>query len=150
MPLWRHGGDAWHNQLLHTTASNINCHYNDVIMSMMASQITSLNYIVYSTIYSRRRSKKTSKLSVTGLCDQWPLNSPRKGPLTLPNYGINKNIEIYKINYLTHRMEIELDTCKLPILHTHLPIFHIIVTSVSLPNVEGTCSTRHRGSKMHF
>ena len=35
-------------------------HYNDVIMSAMASQITSLS-IVYSTVYSRRRSKKTSK-----------------------------------------------------------------------------------------
>ena len=42
-------------------------HYNDVIMSAMASQITSLT-IVDSTVYSRRRSKKTSKLRVTGLC----------------------------------------------------------------------------------
>ena len=42
-------------------------HYNDVIMSALASQITSLA-IVYLTIYSRRRSNKTSKLRVTGLC----------------------------------------------------------------------------------
>ena len=43
-------------------------HYSDVIMSPMASQITSLA-IVYSTVYKfRRRSKKTSKLRVTGLC----------------------------------------------------------------------------------
>ena len=41
--------------------------YNDVIMSAMASQITSLTS-VYSTVYSRRRSKKTSKIRVTGLC----------------------------------------------------------------------------------
>ena len=41
-------------------------------MSAMASQITSLS-IVDSTVYSRRRSKKTSKLRVTGLCE-W--NSP--------------------------------------------------------------------------
>ena len=47
-------------------------HNNDVIMSMTASQITSLT-IVYSTVYSRRRSKKTSKLHVTGLCEG---NSP--------------------------------------------------------------------------
>ena len=38
----------------------------------MASQITSLT-IVYSTVYSRWRSKKTSKLRVTGLCEG---NSP--------------------------------------------------------------------------
>ena len=43
-------------------------HYNDVIMSAVASQITSLT-IVYSTVYSRRRSKKTSKLSATGFCE---------------------------------------------------------------------------------
>ena len=42
-------------------------HYNDVIMGAMASQITSLT-IVYSTVYSRRKSKKTSELRVTGLC----------------------------------------------------------------------------------
>ena len=43
---------------------NYNNHYNDVSMSAIASQITSLT-IVYSTVYS----KKTSKLRVTGLCD---------------------------------------------------------------------------------
>ena len=37
-------------------------------MSAMASQVTSLT-IVYSTVYSRRRSKETSKLHVTGLYD---------------------------------------------------------------------------------
>ena len=42
-------------------------HYNEVIMSAMASQNASLT-IVYSTVYSRCRSKKTSKLRVTGLC----------------------------------------------------------------------------------
>ena len=41
-------------------------------MSAMASQITNLT-IVCSTVYSRRRSKKTSKLRVTGLCEG---NSP--------------------------------------------------------------------------
>ena len=39
------------------------CHYNDVTI---ASQITSLT-IVYSTVYSRCRYKKTSKIRVTGL-----------------------------------------------------------------------------------
>ena len=36
-------------------------------MSVIASQITILTF-VYSTVYSRRRSKKTSKLRFTGLC----------------------------------------------------------------------------------
>ena len=43
-------------------------HYNDVIMGAMASQITNPTS-VYSTVYSRRRSK-------------WPVNSPHKRPVT--------------------------------------------------------------------
>ena len=30
----------------------------------------------------RRRSNKTSKLRVTGLCEGWPVDSPHKGPVT--------------------------------------------------------------------
>ena len=41
--------------------------YNDVMMCAMASQITSLT-IVYWTVLFRRRSKKTPKLYLTGLC----------------------------------------------------------------------------------
>ena len=41
-------------------------HYNDVMMGAMASQITTLT-IIYWIIYSKRRSKKTSKLRLTGL-----------------------------------------------------------------------------------
>ena len=39
----------------------------------------------------RRRSKKTSKLRVTGLCEglhRWPVNSPNKGPVTRKNVSI--------------------------------------------------------------
>ena len=43
------------------------CHYNDVIMSAMASQITSLT-TVYSIVYSSTDERKTSKLRVIGLC----------------------------------------------------------------------------------
>ena len=41
-------------------------HYNDIIMSAMASQITSLT-IVYSRLF-RYRSEEISKLRVTGFC----------------------------------------------------------------------------------
>ena len=50
-------------------------HYNYVIMGVIASQITSLT-IVFSTVHSKRRSKKTSTLRVTGLCAE---NSPVTG-----------------------------------------------------------------------
>ena len=59
-------------------------------MSMIASQITSLT-IVYSTVYSRHRSKKTSKLRVTGLCagnSPGPVNSAHKGPVTRKSFHL--------------------------------------------------------------
>ena len=56
-------------------------HDCDVIRCTMAPQITSLT-IVYSTVYSRRRSQKTSKLRVAGLCVRWPVNSPHKWRVT--------------------------------------------------------------------
>ena len=68
------------------TASSQNpaTHYNDVIMSVMASQITSLA-IVYSTVHSRRRSKKhrsSASLAFVRGIHRWPVNSPHKGPVT--------------------------------------------------------------------
>ena len=56
--------------------------YNDVIMTTIESQITSLT-VVYHLF--RPRSKETSKLRVTGLCvgnSPGPVNSPYKGPVT--------------------------------------------------------------------
>ena len=52
--------------------SCLDVHYTDVIKSAMASQITNVS-IVFSTVC---RSKKTSKLRVTGLCEG---NSPLTG-----------------------------------------------------------------------
>ena len=66
-------------------------HYNDVIMGMMASQITSL-MIVYSTIYSRRRLKKTSKLRITGLCAG---NSPGTGEFPAQMVSNTENVSIW-------------------------------------------------------
>ena len=59
-------------------------YYNDVIMSPMASQITSLT-IVYSTVYSGADQRKHQKLRATGLCEgNSPMTGevPHKGPVT--------------------------------------------------------------------
>ena len=66
-------------------------HYNDVTMSALAFQITSLT-IVYSTVYSRRRSKKTSKLRVTGLCVG---NSPVTGEFPAQRASNAENVSIW-------------------------------------------------------
>ena len=63
-----------------SNATNV-YHYRDVIMGAMASQITGVA-IVYSTVCSGKKSTKTSKLRVTGLCERnSPVNSPHKGPV---------------------------------------------------------------------
>ena len=57
-------------------------HYNDVILSAMATQITSLAIFLLKRLF-RRRSKNTSKLRVTGLCKgNSPVTCAHKGPVT--------------------------------------------------------------------
>ena len=65
-------------------------HYKDVIMDAMASQITSLT-IVYSAVF-RRRSKKTSKLCVTGLCEG---NSTATGEFPAQMASNAENVSIW-------------------------------------------------------
>ena len=58
-------------------------HYNDVIMSTMTSQVTSLT-IVYLAMYSgteqRKHQRSTSQAFVRGI-HWWLVNSPHKGPV---------------------------------------------------------------------
>ena len=58
--------------------------YSDVIIGVMASQITSVS-IVYSTVCSgvdqRKHQSSTSLVIVRGI-QRWPVNSPHKGPVT--------------------------------------------------------------------
>ena len=59
-------------------------HYNDVIMSAMASQITSLT-IVYSAVYSGAHQEKlqsSASLVFVWRNQRWPVNSPLKEPVT--------------------------------------------------------------------
>ena len=59
-------------------------HYNDVIMSVMVSQITSLT-IVYSTVYSgadQRKHQSSAPLAFVRIIYRWPVNSPHKWPVT--------------------------------------------------------------------
>ena len=59
-------------------------HYDDVIMTTMASQITSLT-VVYSTIYSDAVQRKHQSSASLALCvgnSPRTVNSPHKGPVT--------------------------------------------------------------------
>ena len=59
-------------------------HYNDVRMSTIASQITSLT-IVYSTVYSdadQRKQQSCASLAFVWGIHRGPVNSPHKWPVT--------------------------------------------------------------------
>ena len=59
-------------------------HYSDIMMSMMASQITS-HTIVYSTVYSgtnQRKHQSSASLAFVWRIYQWLVNSPHKWPVT--------------------------------------------------------------------
>ena len=59
-------------------------HYNDVIMSLIASQITSLT-IVYSTVYSsadQRKHQSSASPAFVRVIHRGPVNYPHKGPVT--------------------------------------------------------------------
>ena len=66
------------------TSSKPRFHYDDVTMTLMASQITSLT-IVYSTVYSgadqRKHQSSTALAFVRGI-HRGPVNSPHKWPVT--------------------------------------------------------------------
>ena len=72
-------------------------HYGDVIMSTIASQITSLT-IVYSTVYSdadqSKHQSSASQAFVRGL-HRGPVNSPHKRPVTWKMFPFDDVIMSY-------------------------------------------------------
>ena len=73
------------------------CHYNDVIMGAMASQITSL-IIVYSTVYSnadQRKHQSSASLAFVRGIHRWLVNSPHKWPATRKMFPSDDVIMIY-------------------------------------------------------
>ena len=59
-------------------------HYNEVIMTAMASQITSLA-VVYSSVYSgadQRKHQRSASLAFCAGNSPGPVKSPHKGPVT--------------------------------------------------------------------
>ena len=71
-------------------------HYIDVIMSPMASQITSL-MIVYSTVYShvdQRKHQSSALLAFGRGIHRWPVNSQHKGPVTRKMFSFDDVIMV--------------------------------------------------------
>ena len=80
--------NAWKNYQCKISAmllrpQNKGFHYSDVIMGMMASQITS-PATVYLTVYSgadQRKHQSSASLAFVRGIHRWPVNSPHKGPI---------------------------------------------------------------------
>ena len=87
--------EAWHHRLHFK-------HIGGIIMSAMASQITSLT-IVYSIAYSsadQRKHQSSASLTFVRGIHWWPVNSPHKGPVTrkmLPSHIFCLKSEIWII-----------------------------------------------------
>ena len=75
-------------------------HYNDVIMIVMASQITSLK-IVYSTVYSSTDQKKN--INAPRHCPLWGF-SPVSGEFPTQRVSNSKNISIWWRHHVCARM----------------------------------------------
>ena len=74
-------------------------HYTDVIMSDMASQITSLK-IVYSTDHSdadQRKDQRSASLALVRGIHRWPVNSPLKVQATLKMFPFDDVITLKKL-----------------------------------------------------
>ena len=88
----------WENGLsllfVYSFSTPLVTHYIDVIMTTMAFQP---HGCLLNRLF-RRRSKKTSKLRVTGLCvgnSPGPVNSPHKWPVTRKMFSFDDVIMVY-------------------------------------------------------
>ena len=112
---WR----AVYLSFLHTNMTKIveilphvrQCHYNDVIMGVIASQITSLT-VVYSIVYSDADRRKHQQVPHHWpLCREihrGPVKSPHKWPVTRKMFPFDfimicHDIDLFKLGLLGHR-----------------------------------------------
>ena len=100
----------------------ISTHHNDITMSTMASQITSLT-IVYSIVYSDadyRKYQSSASLAFVRGIQRGPVNSPHKWPVTRKMFLFDDVIMVllnttkFETNTLVHHMVFDYSQC-----HTH-------------------------------
>ena len=89
---------------------NINTHYDDVIMTMLASQITSLA-VVYSIVYSgvnQRKHQSSASLAFVREIHRGPVNFPHKWPVTRKMFPFDDVIMWFSCHviYSTHNTSV--------------------------------------------
>ena len=90
-------------------------HYSDVIMVVIASQITSLT-IIYSTVYSdadQRKHQSSASLAFVRGIHRWPVNSPHKGPVTRKMFAFDDVIMRKRLCFVLFRLyrQFLMDSC---------------------------------------
>ena len=86
-------------------------HYNDVIMTTMASQITSLA-IVYSIVYSdadQRKHQSSASLAFVRGIHRGPVNSPHKWPVTRKMFPFDDLFMVWGLSNLAFLNQIRLN-----------------------------------------
>ena len=115
--------------------NGISTHYNDIIMSVMASQITSFT-IVYSTIYAgtdQRKYQSSVSLAFVRGIHWWLVNSPHKGSNT-------ENVSIW----LRHHDRCQ--SCTISLLHIASKIICFFIHIISLKCAYFGCCSVQTGS----
>ena len=111
-------------------------HYNGVIMSAMASQITSLT-IVYSTIYSgadQRKLQSSASLAFVRGIHRVPVNSPHKWPVKREMFPFHDVIMPVFVPVMAWRLTVDKLNQWWPdsLLHIYVSIAHCVKTSYLL------------------
>ena len=78
--------------------TELGMHYDDVIMTMLASQITSLT-VVYSIVYSgvnQRKHQSSASLAIVRAIHRGPVNFPHKWPVTRKMFPFDDVIMVYQ------------------------------------------------------
>ena len=115
---WCHAGDKplsepmmalFTHAYMHRSAS-MSLHYDDLIMTMLASQITSLT-VVYSIVYSgvnQRKHQSSASLAFVREIHRGPVNFPHKWPITRKMFPFD---DVIMLSVVMHNGETTWSSC---------------------------------------
>ena len=110
-------------------------HYDDVIMTAMASQITSL-MIVYSAVYSGRdeiKHQRSASLAFVRGIHRWPVNSPHKGLVTRKMFAFDDVIMPCALRPKGYCRCISLSVCPTdPAVHVNIMMLQLVYQTYQL------------------
>ena len=119
----------------HIALYNQQLHYDDVIMTMLASQITSLT-VVYSIVYSdvnQRKHQSSASLAFVREIHRRPVNFPHKWPVTRKMFPFDDVIIAPQNVYFTQEKHVWLYKCIDDVSANNI-IYCIFVISVQIWN----------------